>query len=389
MVRNFSNTLICKLCAIWLIVDSVNGFFMNIGMMLPISQSYKLLVLLLMIYICIHRKIGIASVMLLFFYIAVLFLHLSFINEDASSTFIHLSKFVTTIFSFLYFRDILFTNPDKSFSLIYYIFKLNFAILIMNILLGLIGVGYYTYPTEKLGFKGFFYAGNELAGIISIFFPFFLFIVFYKKTKLMYLVFALFLVFVSALIGTKSALLISVISSFTIPYMYGSQKERRIVTVTLIFIFVIVSFFLAHEEIEMIDRMIFFYEKGGLAYLLLSSRDEYWIERSREFFEGSFGVQLLGLGGNRTIEMDPFDTLVNYGYLGVMIVYSVIFFFIYRSFKCRNQIIFGKVIFFSNILILLISTLAGHIYYSAMSSLFIAVLNSLTYSKLKSLSNNN
>lgn len=76
--------------------------------------------------------------------------------------------------------------------------------------------------------------------------------------------------------------------------------------------------------------MGFFYDKGGLQLLLLSGREEYWLEEKSELLDGGIGNIIMGLGEARTVEMDMFDAFLNYGIVGLIVVYSFFFFYYIR-----------------------------------------------------------
>lgn len=78
-----------------------------------------------------------------------------------------------------------------------------------------------------------------------------------------------------------------------------------------------------------IERWIYFFEKDGVN-ALYSSRDIFWEEEKLEWEGGNIGIKLFGMGGARTVEMDHADTLLNYGIVGVIIVYS------FLSFSCSK-----------------------------------------------------
>lgn len=360
---------------------------------MPLSQLYKLFLFALLVYLGLKKKVTFIVSFSLLFYGAVLFLHVIFITDKISETFLHLSKFLLFLYTFLYFRSYSVKEPIKYIYRAMNILKINSFVLVLNILLGLVGVGFHTYPNEQIGFKGFFYAGNELAGIISVLFPFLLFIVYRNYSKIKYILCSLFLMAISILIGTKSTMIISLISVFFIVYAYGTIKERISVVLIVFFALIMVGgygLYLFNEmDSDIVDRWMYSYDKGGFIMFFLSSRDEFLAERTDAFFNGGFWIQLLGLGGNRTVEMDPFDALINYGYLGLFLIYSFVIYLLIRSYKLRKSYLLGYVVLLVNCLIFFISLFAGHIFFSGMNSLFIALVNSLSFYNFDKLSSIN
>ncbi|MFK1964803.1 hypothetical protein ACIXHR_07725 [Bacteroides fragilis] len=66
------------------------------------------------------------------------------------------------------------------------------------------------------------------------------------------------------------------------------------------------------------------------------------------FYKSPFEVLLLGMGGGITVERDFHDTLLNYGIIGVIIVYSFYAYVLIRSFIYYNksEYPFAKIVFF-------------------------------------------
>ena len=125
------------------------------------------------------------------------------------------------------------------------------------------------------------------------------------------------------------------------------------------------------------ERWAFFYDKGGILLLLLSGREEYWLEEKSDLLEGGIGNIIMGLGEARTVEMDIFDTFLNYGIIGVTIIYSFFFYLLYRAYQKKNQNSWAKVVLFINVMLIIASSLSGHIVFSGMAGPFIALVNVL------------
>ncbi|RGM44903.1 hypothetical protein DXC10_15030 [Bacteroides sp. OM08-11] len=370
---------------IWLIIDSINGFFLNNNIELPVSQIFKLILLFLLLYKTMRYEHIVRFSISVLFYLSIFFLSLIFLDEDITSTFTHLCKLLLTIYIFIYLKHSI-SNFYIYIKYVYRVLLVNFIVLIANISIGLLGFGYHTYTleaSEGYGYKGFFYAGNEIAGIIAFLFPLFLFITYQRCSKIIYSLFGILLIIVSVLLGTKAAILITVISVFIVPYILGKFKEKIIImifmaTVVLSAVVYIVNTF---ETYDLLNRWLYSFEKGGIANLIFSGRHEFWNVEKETFFSSDIINQFMGLGGNRTVEMDPFDTLLNYGYIGLVAVYSFFFYLLIHSIKSRNNNPLGIIIAFSNFLIISMSFFAGHIIFSAMAGLFTALANSLTFIK--------
>ena len=137
--------LLVKPLLFLVIVDTINGFFLNKGMESSIGIIFKAFVLLIAFKIlCSLPKFK----WLLFFTIIYLpaFLILVILNTDSQigPTINHLLKFVNVVFIY-YAAVVVFKSErikERGIELIFYI---NSIVLLLNIYSGLLGIGYYAY----------------------------------------------------------------------------------------------------------------------------------------------------------------------------------------------------------------------------------------------------
>ena len=245
----------------------------------------------------------------------------------------------------------------------------------------LIGLGNSSYG-EDIGSKGYFYAPNELSGLFAILCPCMLFYVGrkYSLSSFKYcFILGVFLVSVF-LLGTKSSIISCTISIFFISGLLVKSKRNYIRLYLLGFVIAFVIIFIGYLFLDSFgfwDRWAFFYDKGGLQLLLLSGREEYWLEEKSELLDGGIGNIIMGLGEARTVEMDMFDAFLNYGIVGLIVVYSFFFFLLYKAYHYRLINSWARVIFFIDVMLLIASSLSGHIIFSGMAGPFIALVNVL------------
>ena len=137
--------LLVKPLLFLVIVDTINGFFLNKGMESSIGIIFKAFVLLIAFKIlCSLPKFK----WLLFFTIIYLpaFLILVILNTDSQigPTINHLLKFVNVVLIY-YAAVVVFKSErikERGIELIFYI---NSIVLLLNIYSGLLGIGYYAY----------------------------------------------------------------------------------------------------------------------------------------------------------------------------------------------------------------------------------------------------
>lgn len=367
-----------------LLYDTINGAFLHGGSDLPISQSIKIILIILIIFKLVITKYFI-RVWLIMTYSFFLFIHFSFIIpiELLGSSINHIFKFLSVPIFFYYIRNQFEQNSVLTLFRIKKVMNTNLFILIGNILIGLLGLGYAQY-NGQIGFRGYFYAGNEVSGILLLLFPFTLFQLYIDKNRLSkkYFFYCCLLLLTAVLAVTKTAIIGTVLTLTYIPWICSSRKKKVLLPLILL-ILPIVGLILYHgiTHSGIIDRWLFFYEKDGL-WSLLSGRDSRVIESMQSYLKSSLSEQFFGLGGNTTVEMDPFDALFNYGILGAFLVYVFYFYLIVNSYLYKKRKYpYAALAFYCNLLILFTSCFSGHILFSGMAGIFIAIINGLTFYK--------
>lgn len=375
---------------IWLIIDSITGFFIFIGHNIPLSQLFKLFIIFLIIVRLHKNKSNFCFFYLLLFYIVWYFLHLALINENFTNAVSILLKFLSIVFLYLYFRFCVINFQDKTIINARKTLVIAWIIVAFNVVLGLLGYGIPSYgENEKdMGVKGFFYAGNELGGIMAVIVPFIVYLVKVRlsgyKTAVAYIIITL----IGVLIGTKSCILVTLLSVFIVPLLYTSTKNRLRILLCFVIIIIalisIISPFFDTISISAIDRWTYFYNTGGLTQLIFSGRDEFWEMKKEAFFYSPFFTQMFGMGvEGKAVERDHLDSLISFGYIGLFAVLLFFFYLLFVAIKSRKNNSLMKVVIFSDLLVLGIGYMAGHVWYSAMASIYIALFNSFSFVKYK------
>ena len=395
MLKNIisrKDSFILSLLRIWLLVDCLNGFFLNSGIDIPISRIYKPFIAMLIILG--HKEnykissCGIISALYLLFWCFFIFLADSNIGESLSL----MLKPITTLLIFLFFRYLFISyNNDKVLKEFIKILKVNAIVLCVNILLGLFNIGYHSYEGEgEMGFCGFFNSPNELSGVVAVIFPMVLTYFKVNRSLVQYFLSILLLAVVAVLLSTKSSIIILFLSTALVSYFYGSRLEKRLVILSsCIIAFAIFTYIqiLLDAEFGVMQRLSFFIEKNGFWDAITSGRWGYWEERGVDYYNADIINQIFGLGGNRTVEMDPFDVLLNCGVIGLIFLF--ILYIKMLCFPMHKINIFKHAVLISNSLLVFLSILSGHIFFSSMAGMFIAMSNSLLFYKTSFYGNKN
>lgn len=389
MIAKFTkkDRLIWWMASVWLIIDSITGLFISYVASMPLSQIFKLIILILIIDKLVYKKYILILTFSILIYLTVYIIHLNINSIGFSEPLVILSKFLSLIYLYLYFRYTCKLFPTQFIKYSKYVFIIAWVTLSINILLGIWGFGVPTYKAEdsdSLGVKGFFFAGNELGGIMAVVAPM-MFYLAIKNLNGIKLFFAYSsIIIVGVLIGTKAAILSTLISALALPILYSSKKSRiKIITISSLIIFVLgmlIIKFIEDASVDSINRWTFFYNNGGISRLLLSGRDEFWEMKSHVFFNSNFITQFLGIGveNEKIVERDHLDAILIFGYSGGLIIIMFFCFLLINSINCRHNNSLMKVIIFSNILVLSIGFIAGHVWFSAMASIYIALINSFS-----------
>lgn len=375
----------------WLIIDSLNGLFAWKGINLPISQFFKLIILFLLILSLLKKKKYQIIISLIFIYIAFYFTILAINNYSFLESFLSFSRFLTLLLFYLYAIDSIKILQERDLIKIKRIINIGIIIFSLNIILGILGFGRSTYGSTDFGLKGLFNAGNELGGLLAVMAPFVVYLIIVNLYGILKYISLLFVLIIGSLVGTKTAILCVFSSVFLLPLFYYNTKLKLITlflycSATLIVLYIISNYFSADFN-SLIDRWVYIYDNGGLSQLTFSGRDLFWEQKKHEFYNASFVSQFFGIGvtNNKLIEQDYLDSILMYGYFGGGLIILFFFYLLLNAYIKRNNNSLGKTIIFSDLLVIGIGFIAGHVWFSAMASIYIALMNALIYIKSKNI----
>lgn len=357
-----------------LIVDMINGFFLNQGLHFPISQLFKLLVTMSLLIGLSNLSINKALFWVIISSTLIILPTLPNLLEGELNFFyqnlIHSQKFFFTVLTYLYFGEYF----KKGYNLnLKAVIAFNLTILLINICLTYVGLGYTAYQTGA-GATGYFYSANELSFVALIIFSNLIFLAFLSNTRWFFLAGLGSFIF-SVLMGMK----ICIIGTILVFFMLLLRKKGKGVKVVFL-TFIILCLIVLYNEFgiiiePLIDRWIYMYHKSdGLFAFFLSGRDTFLMEKYDAYMNQSFYVLVFGMGKNLTVEMDFFDTLFNYGIYGLLTVYGFYTIVITNSFLINNseKRAFGTFLAF---LIVVASGISGHFFFSAMAGFFFSFFN--------------
>jgi hypothetical protein len=389
-----ADNLIFFLLNLILFVDAINGYFINNLNHLPIAQFYKLLLISLFIIRLIQQKclvIILCSIIYISFFL--LFYFTQTYGNGIIETLIHLSKFYFTFLSYFYLRNMIKSNQNYFFSKIKTVFLSNFLVLIISIILGRFGFGFSSYENEGIGSKGYFGGANDLGACLFIIFSFIYFQLFlHQKSSIYKLMTSLFLLSVSIFMSTKLAIFGTLLSLYFIPRMFKSQvkfnlinKLFRLFRILIVFLMLSVLVFYGVQNVGILDKWSNNFELSteGIINLLSSGRIIYFDLKFADYLNSNLLQKIFGMGGDRTAELDFLDALMNYGIVGSILIYLFLtkLYLVAHKFKKFNNYPYASLVSYCNIVLAVVSFVAGHVIFSAMAGIFVSLINSLVFVK--------
>jgi hypothetical protein len=385
---NYIDNTIFILLYLLIPIDLINGYFINIDSHLPIALIYKLVLIIFISCQLFHTKHIKKLPFFYFFYFIFIILYNLLLNsfDTIFDTITHFSKFFFIILIYFYFIDKFIYNKSFYINKIYTFLLVSSIFLFTSLLFGILGFGFSTYSDSNVGNKSFFNGGNDLAIAASVLFAYNTYLILYFKYNIKYkYLIIIFLFLISISISTKVALISSLLSIIYVPTLIKSKPSKITILRNLIYslflFYFTYRFYLWFMVSDAYNRIFELYEKvgGDFLFIIFSGR-QFYVENALEiFFKKPFYVQFFGLGRGVTVEMDFVDTLLNYGYFGVVIVYSFYFMLLFKSLKFRKDKNkpFPKLNIYLNLLLTFISLLSGHLIFSAMAGVYISAVNSL------------
>jgi hypothetical protein len=272
---------------------------------------------------------------------------------------------------------------------------------------GALGFGKATYNVGAedggAGSTGFMMAGNELGATYLLLFGFALHHVWNYKSLLLFAVLACITVLCGVLVATKTTMLASLILIFMIPIINERQNLYRItwlklkilIPVLVLAVIAVVMIVEILESVGLWERMLWFYQKRGVIMIIWSNRDQFIIDMMQVYihqsslFEQVFGqgtsIGLRQLVGKASVEVDIVDTLIWFGFLGLVFCSGFYLLMLCYSAKITKLSTskYAPCVFLVNSLLMLLSILSGHIWMSGTIGIAVGVLNSLLWFELK------
>lgn len=398
----------------------------NISFSITPGIIFKSLLLLYFIYYILKSRSKFKKISVGFLVLITIYMFTYFLTKNDLLDFNYILMEFTFLFKLIYFPICFigllcfFDDNNISKSTILKIFKFSLIIYVVLLIIpSIFGISYTTYPMHLKGYIGLFYAGNEIANIMIILFPFaYLFI---KKSKYSFLI--LFpIILIIMLIGTKVAtfgcLIITLISFIFSIIKNKFRINNVVIKCFLVFafsIFLTINSYAVYNykymknnyynddknniiiddnnkaEVEEIQGMLnIFYQKNKMTKIirpLVSGRDMLLANTISIYNDLDNDSNIwFGIGFSNTdrvnntnvarlIEIDICDLYFHFGIVGLLISlfpFLIVFYLFIINFNKTNMNIFY--LFIILMLILGVSTFSGHVLIAPAVSIYLALL---------------
>lgn len=388
------NWMILFIAHFYLLVDASNGFLLNsFGTSFGISVIYKaiLIGLVLTAIFFENKNIFFTYISLIFalligpLYGFLKFSDVAMLGFDISM----ILKIVGMAIFFTYFYNMMLISPAYMSKKIHSIILFNYGVILVNFTLAIMGFGFPAYghggdEEFHVGFKGFFYAANELSPVLFVITAYLMQYYFLKNKRAYYLVFSLSFI-CAALMLTKTGILSCIILLIGIPVLHEKERLFKMTYIkaflfSLLILFIIITV-VNFEEIlvsaGIYQKIMFFYEKDGLLGVIFSARDKYASQITTIFVQnfGLFG-HVFGIGAagveqylaKYSAEIDLYDIYIWYGVLGIIIYFMTLFFPLIRASQIfsKDGYTMVSVTILTSIVLFFVSLAAGHVLTSGM-----------------------
>ncbi|WP_281544092.1 O-antigen ligase family protein [Grimontia sp. SpTr1] len=383
---------ILSLILIQLAIDAISGFFsLYLNFTSSLSLLYKIVILLVCLIYILGRG-GMASYLMLAILSYGLILLITNLFQGASlipTDFSEYVKLITPIIIFLSVSSFKYIDPKR------YIVKVvlfSSLVILINICMSLIGIGTSSYGSY--GMKGFFYAANALSGVICIIAAW-AFTIAIEKGRAVYVLSCFLFLLMAVAIGTKSGILAVGLLSFLLPVILRKISTGSVYYLMITSGLLLISLYYYDIIINsaIIERLVYFYDTGGLTRAILSDRNEF-MDALFPYFLGLSPIDLLfGVGYSGLYhfpkpltELDPIDIIMMFGIFTMLLYASFLFFILIKIFRLKRK--FSNSINIRNlstnailvsIILIGMSTIAGHILFNGMTTIFWGLALSLPF----------
>jgi len=395
--------IILTLLSFIVLVDMVNGFFLMRDNKLPISQIYKLTILLLLfIRLSKSKDFLFIIILLLVFQVGSVYGYTVTKNsKDFASDVVIAMKWFNVPLSFFYFKALFqyYSNPIY-FEKIKLTIKRSFYFILMNLTLGVLGYGmsfYHHGYGNAVGTKGFIYAGNELS-ILTLTLAFIISLYFYTNKEFKKFFYALIVFLGFSFLITSKTVIAGIVIVFLIPVILSMRMRitlktfnRVVITLMLGLPILIFGLYFIITRSGITNKLAYSMEvnNNDLVTIIFSNRNNF-VKDGLEVFKNDFSFigKILGYGqqyhlnlAGSLAEVDYFTMLFSSGFLGLATLVFINIYWILNAVKLKKypKYIYAKFVLIFIWFLIIVANTAGHIFGSGIAGYFIGLAIALMF----------
>lgn len=383
MISSWYKNIIIIFLSGLLLIDLIGGYALAQGDQTSIMIIYKgLLAASISIYLTKLKSFWFFIIPTIIFIL--LFSFSSIQNDSLGSLGEKLALFFRFIFNSIVFIFLVFElQTDKRFVWKFHFFIFfSYLILTGSILLGALGWGNNTYSDAEVGSKGYFEGGNDIGVAYLVLGTYLLYRIYTEgKSILLRICFIFLHLTIALLASTKLVILGSFIGVLYILWRYNKQNIWvKYIYIILTITILAVGVYVGIQSTGLMERILTNLDKGDVLFVLLSGRDNTVIDGFSNFSNSNLIVKFFGFPIIQNSEMDGFDILFNFGFIGV-IYFITLAILLFRKLKKMVRLgfanaDFGRFIFvFSSAL----GFLAGHTLFSTQGGLFLLSVVAMSF----------
>jgi hypothetical protein len=291
----------------------------------------------------------------------------------------------------------------------------SFFTIACNIILGSFGFGFSTYASytqggeSSAGWKGYFVAGNDLSSVFLLVASIILLRVWPRWKLKNYLIISVAILILAVMLLTKTVIIGALLLIIGIPVsMTGviskwSFNPRPLIPFFSGLLFGVVAImWLMSSDSAIVRRTVSLIEEGGFFAAIISGRSSFFstamdvLVNNYNYVDWLLGFGWVGfmeamgkiLGYQKIVEIDYIDIFMVNGLVGLVLVIVVWSWYLRSSILLIFKVPIARAVLFVDILLLCLAGTSGHVLYSAMNGMFIALLNVLPIIKNEQLVKN-
>lgn len=385
-------------------IDTINGFLLHNNVSLPISvaQLYKSLLLILLLLKVAFRPRYLLYIFIIFCILFSPSIYQVFRLGQINHLFpdiIKISRYLTIILCFYFFTNYFQNNRGEK--IVFQFVYISYAVVVLNILVKYIGLGYPMYNYDDIGSRGFFFAGNEISVLLLILSAIIGKRLWMKNKYFLYFAIGLLTIFTALTISSKASMIGAIIillmvpikrpniSSINFKAVFGYSLSILIATPLIV-----MAAWRFVKNSKVYERFVHFYEQHDFLTFIYSSRNTFFYEYVEIYKEEyNFLEKFIGVGQTayeelsemQTVEIDIIDIFFAQGIVGAIIFLILIAFVFLQSLKFSffSNYNYANFTFFMCVLLFVISNFSGHTFNSGMAGPFIGLTFALMYIKTK------